>query len=90
MNLYWSSLPDFNIISVALFVLLDVDVDREMGIDISHLVLVASRYASDKVLDDRLDSSQSSDVLSRAMMNFNLNKILAFLILWEREGDSNV
>lgn len=45
-----------------LIVLLNVDVDGEMGIDVSHLVFVSLGNAGDQVLDDRLDSSKSCDI----------------------------
>ena len=35
----------------AVILLLDVDVDREMGVDIAHLVLVAPGHADDEVVD---------------------------------------
>lgn len=42
----------------------NIDVDREMGIDISHLVLESLGDTSDHIGDQRLDSSQSGSVFS--------------------------
>jgi hypothetical protein len=45
-------IPDLQVVEVGLLVLLDVDVDGEMGVDVAHLVLVALGDAGDEVLDD--------------------------------------
>ena len=71
-------------------VLLDIDVDGEMSVDVSHLVFVTPRNSSDQVLNDRLDGSEGSDILSRAMVNFDLNELLAFLALGKGECDGDV
>lgn len=47
--------PDLHFPQIGLTVLLKVDVDREMCVDISHLVFEAPRYTSDHVLDDGSD-----------------------------------
>lgn len=82
--------PDLNIVSVGVVVLLNVDVNGEMGIDVSHLVLVSSGHTSDEILDDRLDGSESCDILSWSVVDFDLNGILALLVLWESESNSDV
>lgn len=74
----------------SLVVLLNVDVDGEMGIDVSHLVFVTLGHADDKVLDDGLDGSEGSDVLSGAMVDFDSHQLLTLLVLGDREGDRNV
>lgn len=61
-----------------------------MGVDVSHLVLVTLGHANHQVLDDGLDSSQSSDVFPRAMVDFDLNELLSGLVLAEGECDSDV
>ena len=73
-------IPDLNLIAtvVALF---DVDVDREVGVDVSHLILIAFRHAGDEVLDDRLDGSESRDILARAVVDFDLDDVLALVVL---------
>lgn len=55
--------PDLQV-EKSFVVLFDIDVDGEMGIDVSHLVLVALGHTSHQVLDDGLDGSQGSDILS--------------------------
>jgi hypothetical protein len=45
-------IPDLQVIETCLAVLLDVDVDGEMGIHISHLVPVSLRDANYEVVDD--------------------------------------
>jgi hypothetical protein len=61
-----------------------------MRIDISHLVLVAFRHAGDQVLDDRLDGAEGSDILAGAVVDFDLDQVLAFGVLGEREGDGDM
>jgi hypothetical protein len=61
-----------------------------MRIDISHLVLVSFRHASNQVLDDRLDGAEGSNILARAVVDFDLNYVLTFGVLGEREGDCDV
>jgi hypothetical protein len=46
-----SSIPDFNLVAVLLIDPLDVDIDGEMGIDVSHLVLEALCDADNEVVD---------------------------------------
>ena len=45
-------------------VLLNIDVDWEMGVDVSHLVLVALCDANHQILNERLDGSEGGHVLS--------------------------
>lgn len=47
----------------------------EMSINVAHLVLVAFRYANDHVVDEGSDGSERCDVLSRAMVQFDVNNI---------------
>ena len=83
------SLPDFQM-EASFIVLLNVDVDGEMGIDISHLVFVALGDTNDQVLDDGLHGSEGCDVLSRAMVDFDVYELLAFGVLGKGEGDGDV
>lgn len=71
-------------------VLLDVDVDGKMSINVSHLVFISLCDSGDQVLDDRFDSAKGSDVLSRAVVDFNLDELLAILALGKRESDGDV
>ena len=57
-----------------------------MRIDISHLVLVTSSDTSDHVVNKRLDSSQSSNVLSVTVVDSDLDQSVVDL----GEGDINV
>lgn len=84
-------IPDLNDL-VAIGTLLDVDVDRKMGIHVSHLVLVSLRDTGDQVVDDRLDSSQGSDILSRTVVDFDTDSLQTILglLLGQSEGDGNV
>lgn len=50
-------LPDLDLVQTGLAVLLDVDVDREMSVDIPHLVEVALSDAGNEVLDNALHSA---------------------------------
>ena len=64
----------------------NIDIDREVRIDISHLVLVTSSDTSDHVVNKRLDSSQSSNVLSVTVVDSDLDQSVVDL----GEGDINV
>lgn len=69
-----------------LSVLLDVDVDGEMGVDVAHLVLETLGDTDDQVVDEGSDGSESSDIFSRSVVNLNANNIL----LRPRKVDSDV
>lgn len=64
----------------------DVDIDWEMGVDVSQLVLVALGDTGDQVSDQRLDGSQSSDVLSVTIVDGDLDSLVGKL----GEGNVNV
>ena len=64
----------------------DVDVDGEMRVDVSHLVLVTLGDTSDQVSNERLDSSESSNVLSVTVVNSDLDGLVGEL----GEGDINM
>lgn len=68
--------PDLDLELIGLLVLLDVDVDGEMGIDVSHLVLVALGDADDQVVDEGADGTEGSDALARAVVELDLDDIL--------------
>ena len=70
--------------------LLNVDVDREMGVDVSHLVFVTFCHAGDQVLDDGLDGAEGSHVLARTVVNFDLDNVFAFGVLGQGECDGDV
>ena len=54
---YEFDVPDFHLPQACLAVLVQVDVDGEMGVDISHLVSETLRDAYYEVCDDGLDRS---------------------------------
>lgn len=76
-------LPDLNLPQACLAVLVQVDVDREMGIDISHLVLVPLGHTHNEVVDEGADGAQRGDVLARAMVQLDVDDVLGRV----REGD---
>ena len=78
--------PDLHLEQPSLVVLVNVDVDGEMGVDVSHLVLEALGDANDQVVDDRSDGAERSDVLARAMVQLNVDDVL-FRV---REGDGEM
>ena len=47
-----------------------------MGVDVSHLVLVALCDTNDHVVDESADGAQSSDVLSVSVVQLNLDDVL--------------
>lgn len=57
-----------------------------MCIDVSHLVLEALGDANDQIVDEGSDSSESSNILSRAVVEFDVDDIL----LWVGEVDCQV
>jgi hypothetical protein len=77
-------IPDLNLLLAVDFV--DVDVDWEMGVDVSHLVLVSLGDTDDEVLDERLDGAESSDILAVSVVELDLNNIR----LWFGESDVDV
>jgi hypothetical protein len=56
-NLLANKVTDFHLEEPSLLVLLDIDVDGEMGIDVTHLVLEALGDADDQVVDEGTDCS---------------------------------
>lgn len=58
-----------------------------MSIYVSHLVFVALCDARYQVVNDRLDCSEGGDVLSRAVVDFDLDGLVAILVLLFRKGE---
>jgi hypothetical protein len=81
-----NEVPDLDLELVGLLVLLDVDVDGEMGVDVTHLVLVALGDTDDQVVDESADGAEGSDALARAVVELDLDEVL----LGVCEGDSQV
>ncbi len=64
-------LPDLDDEQPCVVVLFDIDVDGEMGIDISHFVFVTLRNTDDEIVDEGFDCSKSCDILAGAVVNFD-------------------
>ena len=77
--------PDLDFVQTGLFVLIDVDVDRKVGVHVAHLVLVAFGNAGDHVIDDRADGSETRNGFARAMVHFNRDGVFARVL--ERYGE---
>ena len=80
------NVPDLNLKQTSLVVLVNIDVDWEMCVDVSHLVLEALGDTDDQVVDEGSDGSEGSNVLSRAVVEFDVDDIL----LGVREVDRQV
>src|SRR4051812_36054403 len=78
--------PDLNLVQTGLVVLLHVDVDGEMGVDVSHLVAEALGDADDQVVDEGSDGAEGGDVLPGAVVQLDVDDIL----LGVREVDRQV
>lgn len=85
-DLLAQEVSDLNLHAVGLVVLLDVDVDGEMGVDVAHLVLVALGDTNDHVVDESADGAESGDVLAGTVVHLNGDDVL----LGVREGDRQV
>lgn len=75
-NLLADEVSDLDLEQTGLVVLVDIDVDREMGVDVSHLVLEALGHADDKVVDEGADGSEGSDILSVAVVDLDGDGVL--------------
>jgi len=78
-------LPDLNIEQTGLLVLLQVDVDGEMGVDVSHFVLKTLGDADDHVADEGPDGAEGGDVLARAVVHLDGDGVLGRV--GEADGD---
>lgn len=77
-------LPDLDLVD-ALRVLVQVDVDGEMGVNVSHLVLEALGDTDDQVVQDGADSTEGGDVLADAVVDVDGDDV--GLGLGEADGD---
>lgn len=80
-----SNIPDLDLVDTV-GVLVQVDVDGEMGVDVSHLVLEALGNTDDQVVDEGADGSESGNGLADAMVDVDGDDVL----LWRGEGDGDV
>lgn len=67
-------------------ILLNVDVDWEMGIDVTHLVLEALGDTDDHVVDQGADGTESGDILAGTVVELNVDEVG----LWVGEVDCQV
>lgn len=85
-DLLADEVSDLHLEQTGLLVLVQVDVDGEMGVDVAHLVLESLGDTGDQVLDDGADGSESGDILTVAVMNLDGDGVL----LGVAEVDSQV
>ena len=76
--------PDLNNPKAGVVVLVKVDVDGEMGVDVTHLVLEALGDTNDHVVDERTDGAESGDVLAGTVVHLDLDG--GGIGLLERDG----
>jgi hypothetical protein len=82
-NLLSDEVTDLNLGVSGLGVLLNVDVDWEMGIDVTHLVEEALGNTDDHVVDEGTDGAESGDILAGTVVELNVDDVL----LWVGEVD---
>lgn len=75
-NLLADEVSDLDLVQAGLGVLVDVDVDGEMGVDVAHLVLEALGDADDHVVDQGADGAESSDILAGAVVELDVDEAL--------------
>lgn len=83
-DLLAQEVSDLNLHAAGFVVLLEVDVDGEMGVDVAHLVLVALGDTDDHVVDESADGTESGDVLAGTVVHLNGDDVL--LGVRERDG----
>lgn len=77
-------IPDLDLVdTVAVFV--QVDVDGEMGVDVTHLVLEALGDTNDQVVHDGADGTEGGDILADTVVDVDGDD--AGLRLGEGDGD---
>lgn len=74
-----SHIPDLDLPKISLVVLVQVDVDWEMGIDVSHLVLEALCDTNDQVVNQCPDSTESGDILAGPVVQFDVDDVLLWV-----------
>ena len=68
--------PDLHLPQSSLLLLIKIHIDREMSIDISHLVLEPLGHTDDKVVDEGADGAESGHALAAAVVHFDVDDIL--------------
>jgi hypothetical protein len=76
-------IPNLDLVQASLVVLIDVDIDWEMGIDVSHLVQETLGDTDDQVVDQGSDCAESGDILAGTVVELNVDDIG----LWVGEVD---
>ena len=79
-------IPDLDLPVARLGVLVQVDVDGEMGIDVAHLVLEALGDPDDQVVDEGADGAEGGNVLADTVVDLDADQVL----LDDREVDGDV
>ena len=85
-NLLANEVADLDDWDASLSILLNVDVDWEMGVDVAHLVLEALGDTDDHVVDQGADGTEGGDVLAGTVVKLDVDDIL----LWVVEVDCDV
>jgi hypothetical protein len=85
-DLLADEVTDLDLDLAGLGVLLEVDVDGEMGVDVTHLVLESLCYADDQVVDEGADGAEGGDILAVAVVDLDRDGVLLGLA----EVDSQV
>lgn len=80
------NIPDLNVVAASLGVLLDVHVDGEMGVDVTHLVEETAGNTDDQVVDQGADGTEGSDTLADTVVQLDGDHVG----LGATEGDSDV
>ena len=70
-------LPYLHLPELGLCVLLQIHIDGEMRVHISHLVLESFRHADDQVVDEGADGAEGGDVFARPVVHFDVDEALA-------------
>ena len=66
-------IPNVDLIQPSFAVFLNVDIDGEMRVDITHFVFESPANSNDQVVDNGLDGAKGCDILAGAMVEFNVN-----------------
>jgi hypothetical protein len=69
-------IPDLNLPQTSLVVLVQIHIDGEMCIDVSHLVLEAFCDANNQVVDKSSDRSESSNIFASTMVELDVDDVL--------------
>ena len=85
-DLLADEVADLNNKVSGLGILLNVDVDWEMGVDVTHLVLEALGDTNDHVVDQGADGTESGDILTGTVVELNVDEVG----LWVGEVDCQV